>query len=409
MLRFEFMVAWRFLKEARSQTLLILAGITIGVAVQIFLSSLIGGLQDNLVASTVGNSPHIVLESFEDPPRSILGERGNPQTVVLPTVRAVREDSLLLSWQPLQESLSRNTELTASSPLAQGSGFLARGSANRPVVVKGVDFPQADRIYRVTSRMVEGEARLGGTGILVGKGLASDLSLTSGDSVQVSTADGASATFTVNGVFDLETQVVNDSWVFMDLSRAQALFNFTGALTRIEMQIPEVFQSERIAERLKREFPGYRVETWQTQNQQLLAALQSQSASSLMIQFFVLLAVTLGIASVLAITAVQKSKEIGILKAMGARTASASRIFLLQGAILGITGSIMGSLVGTGLIQAFTLLTESTGGALTFTVRVDPSNVLALVIISTTASTFAAIYPARKAAKLVPIEVIKTG
>ena len=132
----------------------------------------------------------------------------------------------------------------------------------------------------------------------------------------------------------------------MDIFRSQALFDLNGAISRIEMQIDQVFQSENIAQKIKKDNPDFLIETWQSNNRQLLSALQSQSASSYMIQFFVLLAVTLGIASVLAIAAVQKSREIGILKAMGTRTNSASRIFLIQGAVLGLSGSILGSLVG---------------------------------------------------------------
>jgi lipoprotein-releasing system permease protein len=188
----------------------------------------------------------------------------------------------------------------------------------------------------------------------------------------------------------------------------QALFDLNGAISRIEMQIDQVFQSENIAQKIKKDNPDFLIETWQSNNRQLLSALQSQSASSYMIQFFVLLAVTLGIASVLAIAAVQKSREIGILKAMGTRTNSASRIFLIQGAVLGLSGSILGSLVGVGLIKMFQIASQS-GGALSFSIQVEFRTAISLIVISTIASIGAALFPARKAASLVPIEVIRNG
>ena len=401
------MVAWRFLKESRSQTIMILLGIIIGVSVQIFLSSLITGLQRNLIEQTVGDSPHILLRARENNPQSII--KKSDQVLVIPVIAAAKKDTLILSWQPIQKKLDGNSDLKVVSPLVEGSGFMKKGEVNRPIVVKGIFLDRATRIYKIYQRMKVGQAVLGGTGILLGRGLADDLKIGPGSIIEISTSRGNSAAFSVSGIFDFENTAINSAWVFMDLYRAQALFDLSGALSRIEMQVDHVFQSESIAGGIKREFPDFQIETWQTNNQQLLSALQSQSASSYMIQFFVLLAVTLGIASVLAIAAVQKSREIGILKAMGIRTGGASRIFLIQGGFLGLTGSVIGSMVGVGLIKIFQIASQAGGGALSFPIRVEFRTAFTLVIVSTIASTFAALFPARKAASLIPIEVIRNG
>lgn len=406
MFSFESMIAWRFLKESRSQTILILLGIIIGVSVQIFLSSLISGLQRNLIEQTVGDSPHILLKAQENSPQSIL-QKGN-QSLVIPIIAAVKKDAYILSYQPLLKKLDTFPNLKIVSSLVEGSGFITKAEVSRPVVVKGIFLDRADGIYKIIQRVNNGKAVLGGTGVLIGRGLAEDLKIETGSIIEIRTSEGNSGAFAVNGIFDFENAAINSSWIFMDIFRSQALFDLNGAISRIEMQIDQVFQSENIAQKIKKDNPDFLIETWQSNNRQLLSALQSQSASSYMIQFFVLLAVTLGIASVLAIAAVQKSREIGILKAMGTRTNSASRIFLIQGAVLGLSGSILGSLVGVGLIKMFQIASQS-GGALSFSIQVEFRTAISLIVISTIASIGAALFPARKAASLVPIEVIRNG
>lgn len=406
MFSFESMIAWRFLKESRSQTILILLGIIIGVSVQIFLSSLISGLQRNLIEQTVGDSPHILLKAQENSPQSIL-QKGN-QSLVIPIITAAKKDAYILSYQPLLKKLDTFPNLKIVSSLVEGSGFITKAEVSRPVVVKGIFLDRADGIYKIIQRVNNGKAVLGGTGVLIGRGLAEDLKIETGSIIEIRTSEGNSGVFAVNGIFDFENAAINSSWIFMDIFRSQALFDLNGAISRIEMQIDQVFQSENIAQKIKKDNPDFLIETWQSNNRQLLSALQSQSASSYMIQFFVLLAVTLGIASVLAIAAVQKSREIGILKAMGTRTNSASRIFLIQGAVLGLSGSILGSLVGVGLIKMFQIASQS-GGALSFSIQVEFRTAISLIVISTIASIGAALFPARKAASLVPIEVIRNG
>ena len=128
-----------------------------------------------------------------------------------------------------------------------------------------------------------------------------------------------------------------------------------------------------------------------------------------MIQVFVLLAVLLGITSVLAISVVQKSKQLGILKAMGIKDKDASLIFLLQGLILGVIGAILGTALGLGLTFVFSNFVKNPDGTPLVPFYLDYTFILISVIIAIVASTIAAFVPARKSSKLNPIEVIKNG
>lgn len=407
MFLFALRIAWRFLKTSRSQTLLIILGITAGVSIQIFLSSLISGLQADLIQRTVGDAPHIIIAPQDRTPSSLVRSLQNLAFARLAS--PVKEEAKILSWQPLQAKLLMHPDLRVSSPLVEGSGTVRKGDLVRSVVIKGVLFENADGIYELRERTARGIPQIGGNGVLVGKDLADDLQLEPGDLIQITTSSGKTGAFSVNGIFDLNNKAINATWIFLDLIPAQVLLNLEGAVSNIEIQIDEVFQSERIAEELKREFPQYTIETWQTRNQQLLSALRSQSLSSYMIQFFVLLAVTLGIASVLVVSFTQKIREIGILKAIGTTNTGVSLILLTQGAILGLFGSSLGVLFGFFLIILFQQAARASGGAISFSVSVNPRTLFLIVAISTVASLVAAISPARQATKLVPIEVIWNG
>lgn len=407
MFLFALRVAWRFLRTSRSQTLLIILGITAGVSIQIFLSSLISGLQANLIQQTVGDAPHIIIAPEDRTPSSLV--HASEAVVSSMLASPVKEEARILSWQRIQTKLLERSDLRVASPLVEGPGTVRKGELSRSVVLKGVVLEYADQIYELRERTVQGIPQIGGNGILLGKELAEDLRLKIGDALRITTPAGNSGTFIVNGIFNLNNKAINSSWIFLDLVPAQNLLKLEGAISTIEIQIDQVFQSERISSDLKRVLPQYTIETWQTRNQQLLSALRSQSLSSYMIQFFVLLAITLGIASVLVVSVTQKIREIGILKAIGTTNTGVSLVFLFQGAILGLLGSSLGALFGFLLIRLFQQAAKASGGAISFSITINPRALVTIIIISTLASLLAATSPARQATKLTPIEVIRNG
>jgi lipoprotein-releasing system permease protein len=170
----------------------------------------------------------------------------------------------------------------------------------------------------------------------------------------------------------------------------------------------QIFQAEELAARIQ-DRTGLDAESWMTRNSDLLVGLRSQSQSSRMIQVFVILAVALGIASVLAVSVVQKSREIGILKATGTRTPSITRIFLLQGGILGTAGSFLGIVIGAGLATFFASLATNPDGSPRFPVDLNVVLFGRTVAIALAVGLLAAILPARRAARMDPATVINNG
>ncbi len=400
--------ALRFLIEGRSQTLFIAAGIAIGIAVLIFLNILITGLQRDLVETTVGSAPHLVVTSREEPLQSIFPAVENIRILsrtggLFDTTRPLND------WNFIVEQLDRRELLTVVSPVAEGSGFVSRGEKNISVRIRGVDLNRAEGIYNIRERMVEGDYAVGKNQVMVGIDLAEELGLVPGDQIRLSSLEGLSNSYSVRGIFDLGNQAINASWIFISLDGAQSFYQLSGAITSLELQLTNVFQAEETARRLEQSFPELNWSSWEEENPDLLSALSSQGISSYVIQAFVLLAVTLGISSVLAVSVMQKSRQIGILKALGISTAGVSRIFLIQGALLGLLGSLLGSLLGGFLLWGFFTFTADEAGVPLFPISFDPLVFLLAVVVATLAGMGAAAVPARRAARLNTIEVIKNG
>lgn len=397
---YEWKIAIRFLTDGKIQTFFILLGIIVGVAVQIFLNSIITGVQDNLINETVGSSPHIVIKNqtgFNQAEASQASELGS-QYINLPP-----KNEKISDYASIVERLDQVEEITAVSQSVQGNAQLIKGDRNTNLFIKGIEIDRADKIYDIKNRIIAGDPQINANQILIGTELAKEYSLSEGDVISF-----LGENFIIEGIFDLEASAPNSSWIFMDIKRAQKLYSLGGYVNNIELQIKEPFNSDVEAQKLQQMYPNLKIEDWKSQNAQLLSALKSQSGSSITIQVFVLFAIALGIASVLAVSVVQKSRQIGILKAMGVNRRSASRIFVIQGGLLGFLGAVFGVFAGVLLIEAFIIGTSSVGG-LGFEITIKPGNIIVILIVSTISGIVSSLIPARSSAKLNPMEVIRNG
>jgi lipoprotein-releasing system permease protein len=264
------------------------------------------------------------------------------------------------------------------------------------------------RIIPLDERLTAGRLRLVGDDALVGMELAHDLGLQVGDRLRLAADAQTVRTFAVAGIFDLGNKDINQRWVFVPLRAAQAMLAMPGAVSTIEVRIDHPWDAEQTATAIASR-TGLTADSWMALNRQLLVALRSQSSSSYMIQFFVMLAVALGIASVLVVSVVQKSREIGILKAAGTSTGRIIRIFLFQGGAVGLTGAVGGCALGTGLSLLFASLAQNPDGSPTFPVDLNAGLYLRSVAIATVIGILAAVVPARRAANLDPATVIRYG
>ena len=388
------------------QTLLIFVGVAFGVAVMVFVGALIDGLQASLIRQTLSAQPHVIVRPLEQDARDVGQRTADPVAARLE--KSSQRTRTIDQWQVAQEIMDGVPGVVATAPTIAGSALASKGNVSRSVALRGVEADDYERIIPIGEKMAAGAFRLVGNEAVVGVELAKDLGLQVGDKLRVTSTEGRDDIFTVMGVFDLGNKDLNERWLFVSMRSAQTLLNLAGQASTIEAKVSDVFAADQIAAQMAAR-TGLEADSWMKLNAQLLVALRSQSSSSYMIQFFVMLAVTLGIASVLVVSVVQKSKEIGILRATGTTTRSITKIFLIQGAIVGVVGSLLGSGLGAVLSLLFANLAKNPDGSATFPVDLGAQRFLVAVGVATFIGLVAAVAPARRAAGLDPAKVIRYG
>jgi lipoprotein-releasing system permease protein len=210
----------------------------------------------------------------------------------------------------------------------------------------------------------------------------------------------------VRGIYDLGIRNLNRAYVYVGLAPAQALHALPGGVSSIELAVVDLFGAENLATRLRRTIP-HEVESWMRANPQLLAGLSNQTVMTLLIRFFLALVVAIGVSSVLVVAVVQKTKEIGILRAMGASRGRILRVFLLQGALIGASGAVLGCLCGYTLTAVMSNILRSSDGTRLFTARLEPELYLYTLLAAAALGLIAAVMPARRAARLDPAQAIR--
>jgi lipoprotein-releasing system permease protein len=401
-LPFALMVSLRYLREGRMQTVLILAGVTAGVAVIIFLTTLISQLQASIIDKTLGSQAHIVLKAAQAVNRTTLPA---DQTAAIIQPRAQRLRAID-QWSAVAQLAAQTPGVLAVSPMLSGAGFATRADASQPIAMMGVERQAYQRIVRMEKYLKVGHFEVSGANAVIGVELAKDLGVIVGDKIRLVTMDGRNDLFSIAGIFDIGNRDLNRRWVFISVKVAQTLLDLPGGITQIDLRVADLFAAEAIARPLQAQ-TGLQVESWMQSNAQLLSALNSQSISNNLIRAFVTVIVAVGIASVLVVSVVQKQKEIGILRAMGASPQRIMAVFLLQGGFYGLLGSALGSGLALGLLNFFSRITRNADGSVLVSPDLEMTVVLSACALALVVGLLAAALPARRAAKLDPVQAIR--
>ena len=401
---FEWIAASRFLREGRLQTVFIMFGVAIGVGVIVFMSAALAGQLANVTRRVLSAQAHIVLlppQEVARPLREAPGVAAAAQ-VQKPFQRVRSIDQ----WQKIMADVARMPDITAVSPMAAGSVLAVRGEASRAVTVLGVDAEPYFRIVPLPEKIVAGTARLNAEDVVIGTELASDLGATVGDKLRIVPSSGQGATLTVTGLVDLGSKGANQRNAYVALHTAQALLRLIGGVSSIDLTIRDIYAAETVAQAIGAA-TGVQADSWIHTNNQLYTAISAQRVANTAIRVFVGLAIAFGIAAVLIVSVVQKSKEIGILRAMGASRGQILRVFLLQGAVLGLAGSLVGSALGAAAIHLWSVLITNPDGTPLFPLELDPILFLAAAVLAMLSGLLAAVAPALRGARLDPVVAIR--
>jgi len=403
-LPFEWITAIRFLREGRMQTAFILSGIAIGVAVIVFMSAMLAGLQTNFIKRVLTSQPQIQLLAPEQVARPLRGdgEEIEAATIQRPTQRTLSIDQ----WQKIRDQLLAMPEVTVVSPTVSGSVLAVRGEVSRSITITGMDPAVYFKIVRVPDYIVAGEARVESDDIIVGTELAKDLGATIGDKLNVLAASGANHVLTITGIVDLGSKGANQRATYVALRTAQSLLGLVGGVTTIDLTVRDIYAAETLAQAIQASF-SVEADSWIKTNAQFFTAVHAQQTTNTLIRLFVGLSVAFGIAAVLVVSVIQRSKDIGILRAMGTRKGQILRVFLIQGGLLGLIGSLFGSAMGAAALVFWHGYARQVDGSELFPLILDRTLFIAAAVLATVTGVVAAMAPALRAAGLDPVAAIR--
>jgi lipoprotein-releasing system permease protein len=394
----------RFMRDGLMQTLLIMFGVALGVAVIVFMSALLTGLQSNLFRRTLNYQAQIVILPPEEVALPLRGG-GSVAEAAMVQPRSQRLKSVD-QWQKVRDLVRGLPDVVAVTPVASGPGFVTRAAANKAVSITGIEPETYLRIIALRDKMVAGRLSVTNSEILIGIDLASDLGVKVGDKLNLTSATGAVQTLTVSGIFDFGNKGVNERNVYVALQIAQNLLNLVGGVSSVELNVRDPFMAEQVAQEITAQ-THLEADSWIRTNAQFFTAMSAQTLSNDFIRFFVGLTAALGIASVLVVSVVQKSKEIGILRAMGTTRQQILRLFLIQGGVMGLIGSLFGSLLGGMFLNFWRGVAKNPDGTPMFVITVDPMLFVLAAVGATLIGVLAAVAPARRAARLDPAVAIR--
>ena len=395
-------VARRYMLSNPSQTLLLIAGVAVGVTVFVFITALIAGLAVRLTEQVTGNGAHISLEPATRVARVLAGPDLPVESVSLVSTFQRKQ---IRSWPMIIELLRTNPSVSAISAQISGSAVLVKSEAVTSVSIIGLEPQGIDAISEITSKIIDGDGDLGADGLLIGVRLAEDLGLTAGQSVLVRTERGVERQLTVKGVFRTGLQSLDERVAFLSLQTARPLFVLPEGVTNIEIKLKDPEDARAMA-RFLADATGLRATPWQEKNVNLEDALVAQARTGTMIQVFSLISIIIGVASALVLSANRRRSEIGIMRAFGVPGGFILWVFLLQGLLIGFIGALIGCATGYGLCLWLEGITSAEGVPV-LPIAPEQGGYVAALVLTTLGAAIASILPARSASRVDPLEAIQ--
>jgi lipoprotein-releasing system permease protein len=412
---FEHLVGIRYLKIKPSQafisliTLLSIAGVTLGVMALIVVIAVMAGFEEDLRGRIVGVESHLMIKRPEKPFRP-----NNTQVTA-----AIGKISHLRGAMPFVETqvMLRSTGRVAGARL---KGVAPKDAAS---VIQKLDVAALEPTPG-TQNNKGGQAADGAPPIVLGKELARHLGVIKGDPVYVVNPRGmlspmghipAMKRFTVTGFFESGMYEYDSSLAFIKIDAAQRLLRIPGRVHGIDLRLDDLYRAETVAEDLRGELDAdFQVLSWGQMNKNLFSALKLEKTVMFIILALIVLVAAFNIASSLIMMVIEKTKDIAILKAMGATNDSIRKIFVFKGMAIGVIGTAVGTLAGVGLCWAlkhyqFIELPGDVYYITTLPVVLKVRDVMAIAAAAVLICFLSTLYPATQAARLQPVEAIRYG
>jgi lipoprotein-releasing system permease protein len=380
-------IAIRHIITRRRQTILSVLAVALAVSISVIFTSLVTGQQQILTDLVEEKLPHVVVK---------------PQP---------GEDFIHL-YKSLQDKIGSLPGIKSSAPSLSTTAALSRKDRNKNALLKGSDPLEIDRIYKIGASMVQGDfGSIQQTGnAALGRTLAGNLDIKLGDKVYATFPNARATDLTVTGIFFTGTPL-DESVAFVSLKTARIFRDKGDVVNAVEISLQDIALAEGLASRISSW--GYNALSWQENNPEIMRAI---NIGGFWTRFSVLLFMVVaffGVASIMNLLVVEKTREIGMLMAMGARRSDIRNIFLVESAILGLVGATAGTtlgLAGVLLLGNVPFEIAAAGSEITtLPLIINPWEIFMLVFWAVSLSIVAAVYPARKASRLDPVMALRGG
>jgi lipoprotein-releasing system permease protein len=410
---FEYFIGRRYLRTRQKQalitiiTFLSMAGITVGVMTLIVVMGVMKGFENDLRKSILGGQSHILLK---------------------------REDGTITGYQRLVQEIEKIDGVEAAAPFIEVKGLLRSKFFISPAQVKGIEPSRAGLVIKTLkdiflqdekAQINKGDLQAKLPTIVLARELANNLGARRGDIISlISPGESSSSSirmpvmkqFQISGYFKSGYYEFDNSFAYIPLKDAQEALSLADAVTGIEVRVNNIYKANKIAEVINAKLGGpYRAQDWMQLNQAIFQAMQKERLAMFIILILTIVVAAVGIASTLIMLVMGKTRDIAILKAMGATDKSIRKIFVFSGMIIGLIGAGLG--LGLGLLLCTILkhydVTHLTGGVF-YLMETIPVKLKVLDIISILSATLVicylvTLYPARQAAKTNPMDSIRSS
>jgi lipoprotein-releasing system permease protein len=413
-MRFESYIAWRHLRNGGGTTILIILAVAIATTVIIFVNGSIAGMSKKLMGSQLRTLAHITIEPKDIQPVALENLKAASSTGAVYTSEAqqtFQQSVRINNGGEIEAQIAPVRGLKTVMSQVKGNAFVLKGSKRESVTLIGADPEQQERLISLKESLLSGRwPDIAPDEAVVGMTLAEKLRLQLGDRVRIQSSEGVTQVFRVAGFFYTGTPQSDEREVYVPLRAAQSLFAMGAGVSQVAVKLDDAFAVEKTGPEIRAMFPRLKVKSWLEDNEMMVNGMRTQTTIRTLLTSFMLITSSCAIAAVLIVSVLQKSKQIGILKSMGATEQQILRIFTLEG--LGV--AVMGGFVGC--LGAFVML--SAVDSVTLPARYGRVDKLAPVDLNVwivlgafaavlLATVLAAQWPARRASRLDPVEVLR--
>ncbi len=405
-------VALTHLTGRRRQTLVSLTGVVLGVAFFLAVSSLMRGSEKDFIKRLVDNSPHITVSDDYRRPRTQPAElRWSSGAVRIRNVKPQTETRGIRGYREKLAFVESIPGLRVA-PVLVGSAVLTFAGREEGVTLSGIVPKTMATVSTIQEKMIEGSLEAldaNPNGIVIGTGLAEKFNLGLGRNLTVVAANGASRAMKVVGIFRTGNASYDETQTFTLLKRSQVMFDRSNRVNRLLIQLDDAYAARDVAQRIE-DAIGYKSVSWVEASEDILSVLVVRNIIMYSVVSAILIVASFGIYNTLSTIVLEKTRDIAILKSMGFHARDVRLIFLFEGIVIGVIGSLFGLALGAGLMRVLSSVQLKPPGVsdkVFLPIWWGPEQFALATAFAMTSCMLAAYLPARRAGRVHPVEILR--